>query len=74
MSQRTPARRKDNFLIRGEKESPGNFHIVEIDEKNRIKTVGLCGNDVDWGKPRHYRLNAVTCPSCKAAAEALELI
>lgn len=76
MSQRR-VRTKDTFVIRGTKEDPAFFHIVEIvkgEKGYEIKDTAICGTKVDWTKTVHLTLGAVVCPNCRDAAEALGIL
>lgn len=70
-------RTRDTFVIRGTKEDEAYFHIVEVVKADRgyeIKDTAICGANVEWAKAVHLSLNAVVCPSCRDAAEALGIL
>lgn len=70
-------RTKDTLVIRGTSDDPAYFHIVEIVKGKKgyeIKDTAICGTKVDWAKAVHLTLNAVVCPSCRDAGEALGVL
>ena len=70
-------RTRDRFVIRGTKEDEAYFHIVEVVKADRgyeIKDTAICGEKVDWARAVHLSLNAVVCPNCRNAGEALGIL
>ena len=78
MSQKTPPRTKDFYIIRSDKKKTpyGEFHITEIvgGRGYKMKGTALCTAEVN-GKPHPiFKLNGVTCPTCQETAQAMGLI
>jgi hypothetical protein len=64
---------KDEYVIRGEADRPEYYHIVPIKDR-RIQDTALCGKNINWAKPVHMMIAAVSCEDCKKEAEKLGLI
>ena len=78
MSQKSPPRSRDHYIIRSEnKKAPHiNFHITEIIKASgyTMKDTALCG-EVGSGSAHNYmNLNGVTCHACQDVAMALGII